>query len=94
MKTYYFKQNAFIFVGVILNTDSKMNTPVTITLLGKVKVGVLGPIQLPGSYWDRSSALPSCWSDVVLVNHKATEDVYNCLCEIMTIVPQSQKLYI
>ena len=24
----------------------------------KVKVGVLRPVQQPGSYWDRSSALP------------------------------------
>ena len=26
--------------------------------LDKVKVGVLRPVQQPGSYWDRSSELP------------------------------------
>ena len=26
----------------------------------KVKVGVLRPVQQPGSYWDRSSELPLC----------------------------------
>ena len=29
-----------------------------ITLKVKVKVGVLRPVQQPGSYWDRSSELP------------------------------------
>ena len=33
---------------------------------GKVKVGVLRPVQQPGSYWDRSSELP-------LVGLKPTE---------------------
>ena len=28
------------------------------TLRSKVKVGVLRPVQQPGSYWDRSSELP------------------------------------
>ena len=27
-------------------------------ILSKVKVGVLRPVQQPGSYWDRSSELP------------------------------------
>ena len=27
-------------------------------VLSKVKVGVLRPVQQPGSYWDRSSELP------------------------------------
>ena len=29
-----------------------------IVSLSKVKVGVLRPVQQPGSYWDRSSELP------------------------------------
>ena len=31
---------------------------VSFNLLLKVKVGVLRPVQQPGSYWDRSSELP------------------------------------
>ena len=44
----------FIFVSFnICNLCKKVFTIVT-----KVKVGVLRPVQQPGSYWDRSSELP------------------------------------
>ena len=39
--------------------DSSINFPESESLeLVKVKVGVLRPVQQPGSYWDRSSELP------------------------------------
>ena len=34
------------------------SSPKVVTTLSKVKVGVLRPVQQPGSYWDRSSELP------------------------------------
>ena len=50
--------------------------------LFKVKVGVLRPVQQPGSYWDRSSELP-------LVGLEPTEvtayDYYPCSREALII---------
>ena len=43
------KKNNFLFHNALLQ--------IAVTLI-KVKVGVLRPVQQPGSYWDRSSELP------------------------------------
>ena len=54
--------------------------------MSKVKVGVLRPIQQPGSYWNRSTALPlvgvepthrgnRLCLDAKLANHLAPEDL-------------------
>ena len=39
------------------HTDYNMTIPCLVLVLVKVKVGVLRPVQQPGSYWDRSSDL-------------------------------------
>ena len=38
--------------------QKKVKAEEKVNLLHKVKVGVLRPVQQPGSYWDRSSELP------------------------------------
>ena len=39
-------------------SDFTTSITTTISQRSKVKVGVLRPVQQPGSYWDRSSELP------------------------------------
>ena len=50
---------------IVLNLHQKRDPKVQQDFIGqghydkvKVKVGVLRPVQQPGSYWDRSSELP------------------------------------
>ena len=46
------------FVNSILNVTLTKIFHLPLIQRSKVKVGVLRPVQQPGSYWDRSSELP------------------------------------
>ena len=48
------------FVSIIYHAGAEGKEKVCLCMLmqKKVKVGVLRPVQQPGSYWDRSSELP------------------------------------
>ena len=45
-------------IGQIQGCENEEETIPGLTVEVKVKAGVLRPVQQPGSYWDRSSALP------------------------------------
>ena len=46
------------FGGQWMNFNEELQGQISACLRTKVKVGVLRPVQQPGSYWDRSSELP------------------------------------
>ena len=62
LKAALYQYNCYVSVTCIVMHS---NEPVllragqlSVSLNCKFKVGVLRPVQQPGSYWDRSSALP------------------------------------
>ena len=54
-----FLQHKFMFNGILAFMYLFLLMLLKLLVLwSKVKVGVLHPVQQPGSYWDRSSELP------------------------------------